>query len=73
MIGCPGYTPQQIRVAVNAASTGDATATSCGRLASAAAGRGRFLPVCRHPEAAWVVARARARLRDGVPPTASAG
>jgi hypothetical protein len=73
MIGCPGYTPQQVRVAVNAAPNGSATATSCARLAAAPAGRGRYLPVCGHPEAGWVVAVARARLCDGVPPTASAG
>jgi hypothetical protein len=73
MIDCPGYTPQQVRVAVNAASSSAAAATSCAQLASAAAGRGRFLPVCRHPEASGVVAVARARLRDGSPPAASAG
>jgi hypothetical protein len=69
MIGCPGYTPQQVRVAVN----GAATATACARLGGAAAGRGRFLPVCRHPQAGEVVAVALARLRDGCEPTASAG
>ncbi|MEA2618904.1 MAG: hypothetical protein QOE72_4687 [Chloroflexota bacterium] len=73
MIGCPGYTPQQVRVAVNAASNSAATATSCAQIAGAAAGRGRFLPVCRHPEAGGVVAVARAQLRDGSAPTASAG
>jgi hypothetical protein len=73
MIRCPGYTPEQVRVAVNAASNSAATATTCAQLAGAAAGRGRFLPVCRHPDAGGVVAVARARLRDGFPPTASAG
>src|ERR1700730_15551263 len=73
MICCPGYTPEQVHVAVNTASISAVTATSCARLASAAAGRGRFLPVCRHPEAGGVVAVAQARLRDGSAPTASAG
>jgi hypothetical protein len=73
MIGCPGYTPEQVRVAVHAGPDRAATATSCAQLAAAASGRGRFLPVCRHPEAAGVVAVARARLRDGFAPTASAG
>jgi hypothetical protein len=69
MTGCPGYTPQQVRVAVN----GAATASSCAHLAGAPAAMGRYVPACRHPEAGWVVAAARTRLLDGSPPAASAG
>jgi hypothetical protein len=72
MFGCPGYSPQQVGVAVNATSN-SATATSCAHLAGGAAVRGRFVPVCRHPEAGEVVAVARTRLCDGSAPTASAG
>jgi hypothetical protein len=73
MTGCPGYTPQQVRVAVNPAPNGAATASSCVHLAAAPAATGRYVPACRHPEAGWVVAAARALLRDGSSPTVSAG
>jgi hypothetical protein len=65
MTACPGFQPQQIRIAVQR-DADSGTVTSCHHLQAVPTRRGRFVPACHHPET-WVVDAARRLIRTTAP------
>lgn len=63
MAACPGYAPEVIGDLSVAGRPVPSPETSCAHLSAEARAAGRFVPACRHPEAARITGSARAMLR----------
>jgi hypothetical protein len=63
MVRCPGYLVETLGGDRTPGYPFHAEASTCAHLAPQQVARGRLIPVCDHPEAAWVVPTAR-RIRS---------